>query len=220
VSFPAPVRFALEAALLVAVALAMVATDLELLPFVLVMGAAWILVATAERMLSGAQVALPAVRRQGAEHRSEALPARRARDVEPEAIAAAEPAPEREAAEAQPEPDVEAEPEPEPERRASLEAVPTPEPEPEPEPQPESAEHEDEPVVELPQTAHRRPDGWNLWDLEQRAHERAGQDPFRDEEWNALFVSLRDYARPDGTLPHQFDQLVQESFAELISRRS
>ena len=217
-SLPAPLRFAIEAAPLVAVALALVVTDLELLPFVLVMGAAWVLLASAERMLSGPQVALPGIRRRGAEHRSEALPARRARDVEPETIAAAEPLPEREAAEAQPEPEDEAEPEPEPEPRASLEAVPTPEPEPEPEPEP--AQHEDEPVVELPQTAHRRPDGWNLWDLEQRAHERAGQDPLRDEEWNALFVSLRDFAEPDGTLPHEFDQLVEESFAELTSRRS
>jgi hypothetical protein len=205
----APLRFAVEAAVLVAVALGLVATDLELLSFVLVMGAAWILVATAERMLSSPEVALPIVRRRDAERSSEVAPQARTVEAKPEA---ATPADETAAAETQPEPEVELEPEPEPQR--SLEALPTPEPEPEP------AEHADEPVVELPQTAHRSPDGWNIWDLERRAHERAGRDPFRDEEWNALLVSLRDYAKPDGTLPREFDKLVEESFSELISRRA
>jgi hypothetical protein len=222
VSFSAPVRFALEAAVLVAVALALVAGDLELLPFVLVMGAAWVLVATAERMLAGPQAALPRARRRSAEDTSHGLPVRRARDLQPRPEAAPQPA--REAApaerepEAEPEVEVEVEPEREPGPHRPLEAVPGPEPEPEPETVP--VKDEVEAVVELPQSAHRRPDGWNLWDLEQRAHARAGEDLLRDEEWNALLVSLRDFAQPDGTLPGEFDELVEESFVELISRRA
>jgi hypothetical protein len=56
---------------------------------------------------------------------------------------------------------------------------------------------------------------WNLWDLERRARERAG-DAQRDEEWSALFTHLRVFANTDGTLPKEFDELVRESFGELI----
>jgi hypothetical protein len=88
----------------------------------------------------------------------------------------------------------------------------------EPEPEPDEEEEAVPPVAELPQAAHRRTDGWNLWDLELRAKQAAGGDPLRDEEWSALLVSLREFARPDGTLPSDFDSLVRESFAELIRR--
>ena len=85
------------------------------------------------------------------------------------------------------------------------------------EPEPPVAEPEPAParstVVELP---FRGPREWNLWDLERRARDRAGQDPFRDEEWAALFVNLREYATPDGMLPPEFDELVRESFNELL----
>ncbi len=60
------------------------------------------------------------------------------------------------------------------------------------------------------------PREWNLWDLERRAREQAGRDPLRDEEWGALFVYLREYATPDGMLPVDFDDLVRESFGELL----
>ncbi|MEK6273875.1 MAG: hypothetical protein AABM30_00890 [Actinomycetota bacterium] len=56
---------------------------------------------------------------------------------------------------------------------------------------------------------------WNIWDLERRAREQAG-DPLRDEEWAALFMHLRQFANADGVLPMQFDDLVRESFSELI----
>jgi hypothetical protein len=56
---------------------------------------------------------------------------------------------------------------------------------------------------------------WNLWDLERRAREQAG-DALRDEEWSALFTHLRVFANTDGTLPKEFDGLVRESFGELI----
>lgn len=59
------------------------------------------------------------------------------------------------------------------------------------------------------------PREWNIWELERRAREQAG-DPLRDEEWSALFMFLREHANADGVLPIQFDDLVRESFSELI----
>ena len=56
---------------------------------------------------------------------------------------------------------------------------------------------------------------WNLWDLERRAREQAG-DALRDEEWSALFTHLRAFASTDGVLPKEFDDLVRESFGLLI----
>jgi hypothetical protein len=56
---------------------------------------------------------------------------------------------------------------------------------------------------------------WNLWDLERRAREQAGNAP-RDEEWSALFTHLRVFANADGVLPKEFDGLVRESFGTLI----
>jgi hypothetical protein len=58
------------------------------------------------------------------------------------------------------------------------------------------------------------PGEWNLWDLERRAREHAGADAV-PEEWAAIFMSLREYAKSDGALPPQFDSLVRESFPEL-----
>jgi hypothetical protein len=55
---------------------------------------------------------------------------------------------------------------------------------------------------------------WNLWELERRAREHAGADAV-PEEWAAIFMSLREYAKSDGALPPQFDSLVRESFPEL-----
>jgi hypothetical protein len=56
---------------------------------------------------------------------------------------------------------------------------------------------------------------WNLWELERRAREQAGNAP-RDEEWSALFTNLRTFANADGVLPKEFDGLVRESFGRLI----
>jgi hypothetical protein len=208
VSVPAPVRFAAEALFLVAVGLALAAADLDLLPFALVMSVTWLVVASGERVLSRTGVAVaPAPRREPAEARPpiENTPEERPEPRRPEReITTAE------AAVSEPEPERGSDPEP----VARLQAQPEPEREPEPDEEPQ------EQVVPLPQTASRRPDGWNLWDLERRARQRSGRDRLRDEEWNALFVSLRDFASPDGTLPAEFDELVEESFGELISRRA
>jgi hypothetical protein len=206
VSLPAPFRFLVEAAFLVAVGVALAAADLELLPYAVVMAAALALVAAGERMLARPRAGAPSTQRRTPERPTPAPVRETVREA-----AAEPPEPESEPAPAQ-------EPEQEPER--ALEAVPEAEPEPEPEPEPEKEVEPEEPVVSLPQAVHRRPEGWNLWDLEQRGHQFAERDPARAEEWNALFVYLRDYARPDGTLPLEFDSLVQESFGELISRRA
>jgi hypothetical protein len=55
---------------------------------------------------------------------------------------------------------------------------------------------------------------WNLWELERRAREHAGADAV-PEEWAAIFMYLREFAKSDGALPPQFDALVRESFPEL-----
>ncbi len=71
------------------------------------------------------------------------------------------------------------------------------------------------PAYQPPPTPPPTPREWNLWDLERRAREQAGEAA-RDEEWTALFVHLREFANADGVLPMEFDNLVRESFAELI----
>lgn len=133
---------------------------------------------------------------------------------EPELLPTSEPQP----AEPQPvpeavsEPEPEAEPEPEPVAAAAqLAALPDLEPEPEPEPEPRPAP----PVATLPLPA--QPREWNLWELERLTRERAGDDPTRDVEWGYLIVYLREFARPDGTLPAEFDDLVRESFGDVIA---
>ena len=55
---------------------------------------------------------------------------------------------------------------------------------------------------------------WNLWELERRAREHVGSDAV-PEEWAAIFMHLREFAKSDGALPSHFDSLVRESFPEL-----
>jgi len=94
----------------------------------------------------------------------------------------------------------EPEPEPEPVR------VPAIEPEPEPEPTPAAA------VIRI-----GGPRQWNVWDLERVAREHAGGDPVADEERTFLLMYLRDFARADGLLPADFDDLVRQSFGGLVA---
>jgi hypothetical protein len=56
---------------------------------------------------------------------------------------------------------------------------------------------------------------WNLWELERKAREESSGS-IRSDEWAALFIHLRRFATPEGTLPKEFDELVRESFPELI----
>lgn len=125
---------------------------------------------------------------------------------EPAAAVASEPPVERE-----PAVPVASQPEPEPVPAPVLAAVPAPEPEPSP-----PVAREEHPVVRLPVRAEPRE--WNLWELERRVRERAGRSAARDEEWAFLLVYLREFASPDGRLPADFDDLVRESFSELIGQ--
>jgi len=133
-----------------------------------------------------------------------------------------QPLPEPEPASAPPEP-APTEPEPEPERepvRPALRPVPAPPPPPPP-PRTETPPQPVRPaastgVVDLRMRATSQPRRWNLWDLERRARDQAQLDPLRYEEWSYLFVHLRQFATPDGSLPTEFDGLVRESFGELL----
>jgi hypothetical protein len=113
-------------------------------------------------------------------------------------------------------------PEPEPPApRPPLRPVPPPPPEPAPTPPLEPAAEPVRPaassdVVDLRMRATIQPRRWNLWDLERRARDELPRDPARYEEWSYLFVHLRQFATPDGSLPTEFDGLVRESFGELL----
>jgi outer membrane biosynthesis protein TonB len=123
---------------------------------------------------------------------------------------------------AQPEPEPDAEPptppEPEPEPAPApspppLRPVPSPPPPPPAAPRPAASTRS---VIDMRTRVTAQPRRWNLWDLERRARDEAQADPRRYEEWSYLFVHLRQFATPDGSLPTEFDGLVRESFGELL----
>ena len=105
--------------------------------------------------------------------------------------------------------------------RPPLRPVPPPPPEPAPPPPLQPAAEPVRPaassdVIDLRMRATLQPRRWNLWDLERRARDELPRDPIRYEEWSYLFVHLRQFATPDGSLPTEFDGLVRESFGELL----
>ena len=102
-----------------------------------------------------------------------------------------------------------AEPEPEPEAEA---AEPEPVAPDEQEPTAEAEQPEPEPIAELAAAGPARE--WSIWDLERIA--RAHPEHPSQEEWVALILSLREFARADGMLPVDFDPLVRESFGVLL----
>jgi outer membrane biosynthesis protein TonB len=106
-------------------------------------------------------------------------------------------------------------PEPEPTAPSPppLRPVPPPPPPPPGGPPPAAAARS---VIDLRTRVTAQPRRWNLWDLERRARDEAQQHPLRYEEWSYLFVHLRQFASPDGSLPIEFDGLVRESFGELL----
>lgn len=61
------------------------------------------------------------------------------------------------------------------------------------------------------------PQEWNIWQLDRLARDGAGVDAARDEERALLLMHLREFAGPDGLLPASFDDLVRESFGELVA---
>jgi hypothetical protein len=60
------------------------------------------------------------------------------------------------------------------------------------------------------------PREWNVWELERAV--RATDE--QNEEWAALLIHLREYANAEGDLPIQFDELVRESFGEVLMRQA
>jgi outer membrane biosynthesis protein TonB len=141
---------------------------------------------------------------------AEPEPAPAAATPEPEPVAVPVPEPSK----AAPEP----EPPPPPPARAPLRPVPAPPPPPvePPAPQPARPAARASEVIDMRTRVTAQPRRWNLWDLERRARDEAQRDPVRYEEWSFLFVHLRQFATPDGSLPTEFDELVRESFAELL----
>lgn len=191
-------RFTIGAALVALVAVGAVLAELEPIVIVALTAAACVLVALVGRAYA-----------------SQSAPARNERPVAQES-----PSEELAAPELAEVVDVEPEPKPEPElavsersARAILASGPPPVqappqlvPEPEREPAPEPAPA---PARSL------APREWNIWELQHLVRERPDDD--HHEEWAALIASLRDFARVDGTLPGEFDQLVRDSFGELLA---
>jgi outer membrane biosynthesis protein TonB len=222
-------RFVVEAAFLIAVAVAAGMLSLATPAIVAVMAGAWLLVAAVEWGLSRRAAARSGAREEAVATSDRSLVTR----VEhpPEPLLEPEPFPEplppepveeiREARPSELVPDGAPPPPPEPlppaveepepvGARPELVAVPEPEPEPEPvrEPEPDRAE-----VVRL--GAPQEPREWNLWDLERAARAASGDDAERDEERAFLLMYLREFAGPDGSLPTTFDGLVRDTFGDL-----
>jgi hypothetical protein len=233
------IRFAVEAGFLILVAAVAAVAGFRPLLIILVMAAAWMLVAFVER--TGAARGWTGFRQQPATEapseespvaETQAPPASHVTVIEPQAELGPEPK-----ADAPPEPEAEPaaelEPQPEPEPRPEPVPAPDPEPEPKPEPVPEPPqlveapppppeptspvrpEPEAEPVVQLPVRAGA-PREWNIWELERMAKSSEGIDAERDEERSLLLVQLRQFAAADGALPPSFDPVVRETFGELI----
>jgi hypothetical protein len=74
-------------------------------------------------------------------------------------------------------------------------------------------------VVDLRRRVTATSRRWNLWDLERLARDELQLDPRRFQELSYLFVHLRQFATPDGTLPTEFDPLVRESLGDLLEQR-
>jgi hypothetical protein len=92
------------------------------------------------------------------------------------------------------------------------------------EPEPEEETRELEPRSRLAEIAagpgaRRKPrpvGGWNVWQLERMLAARPRGDQESSYERSLLLVYLREFADSDGQLPPAFDDLVLESFGDLI----
>ncbi len=58
---------------------------------------------------------------------------------------------------------------------------------------------------------------WNLFSLQRLVDERGGEYPERIEEWSSYLYFLREYAKPDGSVPASFDWLIEDTFADLVA---
>lgn len=198
-------RFLIEAGFIIAVAVIAGIERLGTGWIIVVVGAAWIVVAVVE-------IAVWA--RQSSGRQAEAR-ARAERPLAPPPIAPA--------AAPRPEPRTERPVEPEPVREAPLlEAVAAPPPLPERKPEPIVApEPEPVPVAESARVlaftpTNHTPREWNLWELERAARDYGDDDVALTEERSYLLMYLRDFAGPDGVLPADFDGLVRDAFGDLL----
>jgi hypothetical protein len=202
-------RFLIEAGFIIAVAVVAGIERLGTSWIILVVAAAWLVVAIVEILVWA---------RQGAA-RQAGRAAQTTPVVGPQADA----------------PAVVLRPEPSPERvvepipvweRPRIAAVPAPPPQPQPEPE---RAPEPEPVVmpepvPMPETArvlaftpaNDAPREWNLWELERAARDHAGDDVAQAEERSYLLMYLREFAGPDGVLPADFDGLVRDAFGDVL----
>jgi hypothetical protein len=209
--FRPAVRRTIEAALLALVAVGAVLAELEPRVIVAMVAGAAVLVAVVERAYvreAGRSAASPPE-----ETPSEIAAPGHAEvvDVQPESEPVAQPEPRKEPELAVSERSARAilASGPPPVHEAAR-PIPAPEPEPKPDPEP------------LPDTRPATlgsdvPYEWNVWDLQRLVRDRPDDD--RQEEWAAMIVSLRDFARADGTLPREFDELVRDAFGELLAEK-
>jgi hypothetical protein len=99
-------------------------------------------------------------------------------------------------------------------------AAPPPEPEPEPEPAPEpkpESTPEPEPVPVPPRVVYAG--AWNVSDLQRAVDAQSDVSREQAEEWRAYLFFLRGHAAVDGSLPRQFDGLIEDVFGEMLDRR-
>ena len=205
----ARVRFAIEAAFLLLVAAGAALAKLSPLRIILLMFLAWVLVALIEGASSRAKTR--SLRTSG----GPVVAAAAHEELAPAPDPVPEPQPELSELDAEVT-ELLAAPEsiaPGPvvtKRALELQGLEQTEPPPPAPPQPKPVQEAPTPPARTP-----APREWNLWELERRARDYAGEAA-RDEEWTALFVHLRQFADTGGQLPEEFDGLVRESFAELI----
>lgn len=106
-------------------------------------------------------------------------------------------------------------PSPADERPPLFPVPPPPAPEVTREPAPEPVPREESPVVNFAART-RGPRMWNLWELERLAREEFKGEALEESQF--LFIHLRQFARADGQLPLEFDELVRDSFGGLLER--
>jgi hypothetical protein len=75
------------------------------------------------------------------------------------------------------------------------------------------------PPPRLPSSSSLPQGSWNLWELEGIARDTAGTDRARDEERSLILMYLREFASAEGMLGPEFDDLVRESFGDLLPSR-
>ena len=206
----AAVRLTIEAALLALVAVGAVLAGFEPLVIVALVAGAAVLVAVVGRAYVR-EAARTASSPQVAPSEAIAAPGHaEVVDAEPEAEPVAQPEPQKEPELAVSERSARAilASGPPPIHEASR-PIPAPEAESKPEPEPEPP----------PDTGPATLDSDLPYEYLQRLV-RDRPDDDRQEEWAATIASLRDFARADGTLPREFDELVRDSFGELLAEES